>query len=132
MKNTILISLLTLTTLYSTAQDQDTKVINDRNAQKREAQGFHGIEISSGIDLFLSQGNEEAVAVSAENPEDRDRIVARVEGGILHIYIDNINLHWFMHGHRHLKAYVSAKLVDELNAHGGSDVYCRAPSTPRT
>lgn len=123
MKNTILISLLTLTSLFSQAQDQDTKVINDRNAQKREVRDFHGIEISSGVDLYLSQGNEEAVAVSASDPEHRDQIVTEVSGGILHIYVNIRVFHWGDWNHRHLKAYVSAKQIDQLTAHGGSDVF---------
>lgn len=123
MKNTILLCFFTIAALYSIAQDTDGKVINDRNAQKRNVSGFHGIEISSGIDLYLSQGNEEAVAVSAADPEDRDHIITEVNGGILHIYIDSKNLRWLMHNHRRLRAYVSCKQFDQLEASGGSDVY---------
>ncbi|HEY4112142.1 head GIN domain-containing protein [Puia sp.] len=121
MKNTILLSLFTLAALFSVAQDG--KVINDKNAQKRNVQGFHAIEISSGIDLYLNQGNEEAVAVSAADTEDRDRITTEVSGGTLRIYIDNQNLHWLLRTHRRLRAYVSCKQLDQLSAHGGSDVY---------
>jgi hypothetical protein len=123
MKNTLLISLFTLTALFSQAQDKDAKVINDRNAQKRNVQGFHAIEISSGIDLYLSQGTEEAVAVSATDPETRDRIITELSGGVLHIYMENRTWHWSDWNHKHLRAYVSVKQLEELNAHGGSDVY---------
>jgi hypothetical protein len=123
MKSTLLLSFLTLTTLFSTAQESDGKVVNDQNAQKRTVQGFHAIEISSGVDLYLNQGGEEAVAVSAADPEDRDRIVTEVSGGALHIYINNVNLRWLMHNHRRLRAYVSCKQLDQLSAHGGSDVF---------
>jgi len=121
MKNTFLLGLLTLTTLLSTAQNG--KVINDRNAQVRNVQGFHAIEISSGIDLYLNQATDEAVAVSADNTEDRDRITTEVSGGVLHIYIQNTNLRWLLRNHRHLKAYVSCRQIHQLDAHGGSDVY---------
>lgn len=123
MKNTILLCFFSFAALFSFAQDSDGKAFNDRNAQKRNVQGFHGIEISSGIDLYLSQGSEEAVAVSAADTEDRDRIVTEVNGGVLHIYIDNRNLRWLMHNHRRLRAYVSCKQIDQLEASGGSDVY---------
>jgi hypothetical protein len=102
---------------------QQGKVINDRNAQKRDVRGFHGIEIGGGIDLYLSQGTEEAVAVSAADPADRDLIRTDVDNGVLKIHMDRSafsGIHW---GNRHLKAYVSCKDLDKLHASGGSDVY---------
>ena len=120
MKNTILLTFLCFTALFSIAQNP--KVIDDRNAQKRNVQGFHGIEISSGIDLYLSQGSEEAVAVSASDMDTRDRIITEVSGGILRIYVENRGFNWSWHN-RHMKAYVSCRQLDQLTASGGSDVY---------
>ena len=125
MKNTLLIATFTLASLVSLAQDG--KVINDNHAQKRSAQGFHGVYISSGIDLYLSQGSEEAVAVSADDPEIREKIQVEVKEGILQIYIDNHGFHWGTWGNRHMKAYVSIKTIDQLHASGGSDVYIQDP-----
>ncbi|WP_431211228.1 head GIN domain-containing protein [Puia sp. P3] len=102
---------------------QDNKVINDKNAQKREVRGFHGIEISGGIDLYLNQAGEEAVAVSASEAEWRDRIRTEVLDGVLHIYMDTKGFGWGGGGNRHLKAYVACRSIDKLNASGGSDVY---------
>jgi len=123
MQNTLLLATFTLASLVSFAQNGN--VINDSHAQKRPASGFHGVHISSGIDLYLSQGNEEAVAVSADDPEVRDKIRVEVKDGILDIYIDNHGFHWGNWGNRHMKAYVSIKAIDELHASGGSDVYIR-------
>lgn len=120
MKNTLLITIFSFGALFSIAQNP--KVIDDRNAQKRNVQGFHGIEISSGIDLYLSQGSEEAVAVSASDIDTRDRIVTDVSGGILRIYVENHGFNWSWHN-RHMKAYVSCRQLDQLTASGGSDVY---------
>ncbi|GGB21968.1 head GIN domain-containing protein [Puia dinghuensis] len=121
MKNALLLTLFAFAGLLSLAQNG--KVINDGNARKRNVQGFHGIHIASGIDLYLSQGNEEAVAVSAADPEWRDRIITQVENGILHIYIEEHGFNWWNFGRRHMKAYVSCKQIDQLSASGGSDVY---------
>lgn len=76
-KRFLLIALwgLTLSVAYS------QKTVKDANAVSRQVSSFHAIEISGGIDLYLSQGNAEAVAVTAENKEDRDRIVTEVENG---------------------------------------------------
>jgi len=97
------------------------KTINDPNAQKRSISSFHAIEISNGIDLYLSQGDE-AVAVSASETKYRDRIVTEVKDGVLKIWYENnfnFNIEW---GNRKLKAYVSFKSLDNLTASGGSDV----------
>jgi hypothetical protein len=118
-----ILALLTVSMLAgSLAFSQDSKVINDPNAQKRSVGDFHGIKIGGGIDLYLTQGTEEAVAVSASDPEYRDRIVTEVKDGILHIYLED-KFHWnWDRGNLKLKAYVSCKLLDQLRASGGTVV----------
>jgi hypothetical protein len=100
---------------------QNSKVINDKNAEVRNAKGFHAIKVSHGIDLYLTQGDE-AVAVSASDIKTRNRIITEVENGVLKIYIENKGMHW--DGDlRKMKAYVSIKTLDGLDASGGSDVF---------
>ena len=114
-----LVSLFVLTGLIITATAQ--KTINDANAQKRNVSGFHAIEVSGGIDLYLSQG-EEAVAVSTLKEEYRNKIMTEVKDGILKIWYQsssNIRMDW---GSRKLKAYVSFKSLDRLKGSGGSDI----------
>jgi hypothetical protein len=96
-------------------------IVNDPNAEKRNVSGFHGVEISGGIDLYLSQGAE-AVAVSASESKFREKIKTEVKNGILKIWYEsnsNVHIDW---GNRKLKAYVSFKNLDMLEASGGSDV----------
>lgn len=119
MKNFTLLSFFMLAGAAAIAQSP--KVINDPNAQKRSVSSFHGIAIHSGIDLYLNQGGDETVAVSASDAEYRDRIVTEVQDGILHIYLDD-KWHWNWGNHK-LKAYVSCRVLDDLKASGGSDVY---------
>jgi hypothetical protein len=117
MKN--LFGLLLLLGIITTASAQ--KTISDANAQKRNVSSFHAIEISGGIDLYLSQGDE-AVAVSASKDEYRDKIITEVKNGVLKIWFDwksNLRIDW---SNRKLKAYVSFKNLDGLEASGGSDV----------
>jgi len=114
-----LFSLLFVSGLIFSASAQ--KTINDANAQKRNVSGFHAIEVSGGIDLFLSQGDE-AVAISASKDEYRDKIITEVKNGVLKIWFDwksNLKIDW---SNRKLKAYVSFKNLDGLEASGGSDV----------
>lgn len=95
------------------------KVINDPNAQVRNVSGFHGIEVSGGIDLYLSNG-EEAVAVSAKDEDATNHIITEVKDGILKIYRENKGFVW--NNKRGLRAYVSYKTLDRLTASGGSDI----------
>jgi Putative auto-transporter adhesin, head GIN domain len=101
---------------------QETKVINDANAVTRTVSGsFTGISVSSGIDLYLTQGNEESIAVSASEQKHLDRLITEVVNGTLKIYYDNKGASW-KSGNRKLKAYVSFKTLEKLNILAGSDV----------
>src|ERR1700741_660869 len=95
---------------------------NDANAQVRQVEGFTGIKVSSAIDLYLSKDDEEAVAVSADKTEDRDKIRTEVKDGILRIWFDNKSNWWKNMGNKKLKAYVSFKTLNRLSASGACDV----------
>ena len=97
-------------------------VINDPNAQIRDVGEFHGINVSNAIDLYLSQGDLEAVAVSAKDVKSRDRIRTTVEDGVLYIKFDNEGWSWES-GNKKLKAYVSVRVLDKLSASGACDVF---------
>ena len=118
MKKLALLSIIVLGAIAANAQ----KTLYDANAQVRSIKGFHAIQVSGGIDLFLSNG-EEAVAVSAKESADRDRIKTEVENGVLKIYYDwKDGLNFLKGMNRQLKAYVSFKTLEKLSASGGSDV----------
>ena len=120
MKNIQLLLLFASLSLLVSAQD---KVINDANAVARTAKNFHAIEIGDGIDLYLTQSNDEAVAVSASKTEYRNKISTVVEDGILKIYYGPRNDWSFSwNNNRRLKAYVSCKTIDRLSGSGGSDI----------
>lgn len=94
--------------------------VNDPNAQVRDLKGFSSIKVSHAIDLFLSQSDNEVVAVSASKVEYRDRIKTEVENGVLKIWYDN-EPKWFK-GDKKLKVYVSFKTLEKLHASGACDV----------
>ena len=98
-------------------------VYSGENAQKREVPSFHGIHVGTGIELVISQGNAEEVAVSADKEEYRDKIVTRVENGILKIYYENkLSAPNKRKEKKNLKAWVSCKEIDELEATTGASV----------
>src|SRR3989337_1082797 len=85
---------------------------NDANVERRSIGSFNGIEVGTGIELLLSAGNSEEVAVSAANDEFRDRIITKVDNGVLKIYYENkvgaVNKY---KEDRRLRAYVSYKTI---------------------
>jgi hypothetical protein len=97
-------------------------IINDPNVESRAISGFHAIEVSNAIDLYLSQDDKETVAVSAKDVKYRDRIHTEVNNGVLKIWYDNEGWKWDS-GNKKLKAYISFKTLDKLNASGASDVF---------
>jgi len=95
--------------------------VNDPNAVVRDAKDFHGINVSSAFDVYISQGGDEAVAVSATEAKYRDRIKVEVKAGILYISYDSKGLSWSS-GNKKLKAYISFKQIDLLKVSGACDV----------
>jgi len=119
MKKTILFLSL-FAGLITTSFGQ--KTINDANAEKRTVSSFHGIDVATGIQLTLTKGTTEEVAVSASEIEFRDKIVTEVVNGILKIHYETksgaINK---KNESKHLRAYVSYKSLDLLHVTTGAE-----------
>lgn len=117
MKKQLFLLLSVFAFLGLSAQD---KIFNDANAEKRTISSFHAIRVSDGIMLTLKQGSEEAVAVSASEGKFRDRIKTEVVNGVLKIYYDVNLLKDLKNDNKQLKAYVSFKNLDRIDAAAGS------------
>jgi hypothetical protein len=107
--------MLLLINLMAFSQE---KVIYDANAEKRKAENFQGIKVSDGIDLYIVQGAEEGIVVSATEIAQRDKMRTEVENGELKIYLEK-GWNWRA---KKLKAYVAVKSLNKLRASGGSDI----------
>src|SRR4051812_33967071 len=114
------VSIYLFITVLATAASGQQNVINDANVQQRIIPAFHAVHVSGAVDLFLSQGNEDAVAVSASEIKYRDNIKTEVKDGVLRIWYDNAG-HGFSMGGKKMRAYVSVKMLDRLDAAGASD-----------
>lgn len=97
-------------------------VVYDANIDVREVKNFNAVEISGAIDLFISQGNQEAVAVSATNSEVRGRIKTEVRNGTLRIYFDTKGWNWKTWGNNKTKAYVTFTNLTRLEASGACNI----------
>jgi len=95
--------------------------VNDANAELRNAKGYHAINVSNAFDVYLSQGADEAVAVSAKEIKDRNNITVEVKDGVLYI---GMAKGWsWKGGNKKLRAYISFKTIDKLTVSGACDVY---------
>lgn len=114
--------LFILLTAVSGATAFAQKTINDPNAEVRKLSGsFHAIEVSNAFDVYLTQGDDEVVAVSASEEKFKDHIKVEVNDGVLHIRYED-GMKWNSDKMK-LKAYISFKNIDKLNVGGACDVY---------
>jgi Putative auto-transporter adhesin, head GIN domain len=97
-------------------------IIHDPNVELRPVKGFHAIDVSDAINVYLSPGDQETVAVSASDTKWRDRIRTEIRDGVLKIWLDGHGRHW-QGGNKKLKAYISFTTLDRLSASGASDIY---------
>ncbi len=123
MKKLILILPVLLLCMAAFSQQ-----INDPNAEMREAKNFHAIKVSNAFDVYLTQGNEEAVAVSAYDEEAKKHIRVEVDGGVLIVSFDADKKFWKQwKGNKKLKAYISFINIDKLVVSGACDVNFLGP-----
>ena len=120
MKNTVLLLIVLAASIGINAQ----KTVNDPNAQVRSVSGYHGVAVSGSIELFLTQGNEESVVVSADDTKIRDKVITEVDDGILRIYLEHknkIQIDW--PNKNKIRAYVSVKDIDYLSSAGSGKLH---------
>lgn len=96
------------------------EVVYDANAEVRNVGPFSAIEVSGTISLYLSQGNEAGVAVSAGEEKYNNKIKTEVRNGVLKISVDAGVWNGFSWSNRKLKAYVSVVNVNRLEVSGAS------------
>ena len=101
------------------------KTINDPNAEARTVGSFHAIRVSNAFDVYISQGVEDAVAISASKPEYKAKIITKVENGVLIIRFEDDKKFWrgWNSDRQKLKAYISIKKIDKLDISGACDVF---------
>jgi hypothetical protein len=118
MKRILLLSAVLFSAIAGSSQDH---LVVDPNAEMRKVNGsFNSIRVSGGIDLYLTQSETEAVAVSASEDKFKPGIKTVVENNTLRIYFEG-DKGWSMKN-RQIKAYVSFKTLEILEVSGASDV----------
>lgn len=113
--------LFVVSVIFFTGAFAQKTFVNDANAETRNLSGsFNNITVSGGIDLYLSQYDNEAVAVSASSVEYIRNIKTIVENNTLRIFFDG-GKSWNTENKK-LKVYVSFKRLEKLVASGACDV----------
>lgn len=116
-----ILAFLIMLPLGAMAQKQ---IINDPNAQERAVKGpFRAIQISNAFECYLSQGEEEAVAVSAASPELRNNIRVTVENEVLTVKFIEPEQFWKYLSSKKLKVYISVKRLERLSVSGACEVF---------
>ncbi|MGG9960935.1 head GIN domain-containing protein [Ferruginibacter sp. SUN106] len=119
MKKIVLSLLVSFSFFAANAQKE---IVNDPNAEIRTISGsFNSIKISGGIDLFLTQSDEEAVVISASEDKFKEGIKTVVEDKVLKIYYFG-DKSWNSMKNKNLRVYVSFKNLEKINASSACDV----------
>ena len=96
------------------------RIDGDRNVVSKErkiGEDFSRVKVSSGIDLYIKQGNKTELTVEADE-NLHDYIITEVRGDQLKIYVDG-NI-WRAKAR---KVYLTVISIEELKATSGSDVF---------
>ncbi len=119
MKKFILM-LMTVCTVFTAIAQKD--IVVDPNASARTLTGqFETIKVSGGIDLYISQSDKIAAAVSASAENYKEEIKTVIENGTLKIFFDG-SKGWTKKD-RKLRVYVSFTDLKKLEASGACDVF---------
>lgn len=118
MKYIILQALSLFVSFSSFAQKQ---LVVDPDAEPRELSGsFSSIRVSGGIHLYLSQSDNEALAISAPDEKYKEGIKTEVENGELRIYYSGEKFHFG--NNLRLNVYLAYKSVQQIMTSGASDI----------
>ena len=88
---------------------------------EREVGSFTGVKASSGIDVYLRQGDAEAVSVEADE-NLHEYILTEVKGNVLHVYTD-INIR----DAKQKRVYVTMKDIISVATSSAADIYGESP-----
>jgi hypothetical protein len=125
MKNlNYLFTLLICLGITSCVNGQMRKTVtgnHDVVRKERTAGSFTGIKVSTGIDVYLTQGDKMNLVVEADE-NLHEYIMTEVKNGILNIYTDaNIRQA------ERKRVYVSMKEINSLSSTSAGDIYGETP-----
>jgi hypothetical protein len=114
---TIAIAVLSISACTH-AQFRKTVYGNNKVVTKeRQVENFTGIRVSTGIDVYLKQGDSETVSVEADE-NIQEYILTEVRGGILNVYTEAT-----IRDAERKRVYVTAKEISSIRTSSAGDVF---------
>ena len=89
--------------------------------KERTASSFDGIRVSTGIDVYLKQGDKESITVEADE-NLHEYILTEVRDGVLHVYTD-VNIREA----KMKRVYVTMKEIRSLKTSSAGDIIGETP-----
>jgi hypothetical protein len=117
MKKTILILIAIVFTI---ANGYAQTEVNESNSQKRNIGSFNSISVSSGIEVIITQGDKEELAVTVGDLSYLNQVKTTVSNGVLTISRDVEWKFWNTWKNWSVRVYVSYINVDKLTASSGA------------
>jgi len=112
--------LLTFLVSVSLHAQETVHVVKDASAQERKVGDFTAIQVAGAMDVYVTQGKQTALAVSASSEDARDAIITEVRGNTLYISFKyNIGNSW---KNTQARAYVTIAQLQMMDVSGASDV----------
>jgi hypothetical protein len=107
---------------FSASVVAQEKAIRDAHAVKYPlSESFHSVQVSSAIECYLSQGEEESLAVSAYPEELGGHVLISVDKGVLKVRMDE-SKKWWSYRNSRVRVYVSCRRMDQITLTGASQL----------
>ncbi len=106
--------------LFTVAAILFSMYVSAQTKQQRNIGSFNGISAATGIEVQLTQGNEEVVFVSSSDDMYAEKIMTVVENGLLKIYYENKDWKNKKDQKLVLKAFVTYKNINKLMVGSGA------------
>ncbi|MBL7759543.1 MAG: DUF2807 domain-containing protein [Sediminibacterium sp.] len=98
------------------------KEVSEANSEKRPVAEFHRIQASSGIEVHISKGDREELAVSVGDLAYLDQVKTVVSNGVLKIYREGEWKFWNTWKNWKVRVYVSYTNLNGLDANSGASI----------
>jgi hypothetical protein len=125
MKNQRYLAIILLLAITACADGQFRRTVYGNNkvtTKERKTRSFSGIRVSTGIDVYLNQGNEDGTLTVEADDNLHEYILTEVRDGILHVYTEaNIR------DAEQKRVYVNMKEVNSISTSSAGDVIGQTP-----
>lgn len=117
-----IICMVSLSSLSNAQMWESVRGNGDVVSKERKTGSFTGIKVSSGIDVYLKQGNNISVEVEADE-NLHEYILTEVKGDVLHVYVDRVNIRQA----ERKRVYVTMEEINSIGTSSAGDVTGETP-----